>query len=145
VIREVETGIIKPPLPGEANCAESAFCVMHKKKRTSCETELGRVCPYHAAIATAQNSDIIVHNLYSFIFQTKYSDHFGIRPLMIVDEAHDVTSIIRDFTKMKISLKRKISDEEFIGLKTLGDWCDFFSLWKNVSTKRYSSESSRRV
>lgn len=70
-----------------------------------CETLSGIPCPYQTAVNLAIESDHVVCNLHSFIFQTNYAGRFERRPRLIVDECHDMAGIIRDTLAKKLFIK----------------------------------------
>lgn len=57
----------------------------------------GKPCPYQIAVDGAIRESHVVCNLHSFIFQAAYLGRFSQRPVLIVDEAHEIEGIIRDF------------------------------------------------
>ena len=57
----------------------------------------GYPCPYQMALDRALSHPHVVCNLHSFIFQAAFLGRFQRRPVLIIDEAHDVEGIIRDF------------------------------------------------
>lgn len=60
----------------------------------------GYPCPYQIALERALSHPHVVCNLHSFIFQSSFLGRFQRRPVLIIDEAHDVEGIIRDFLDM---------------------------------------------
>jgi ATP-dependent DNA helicase DinG len=82
-------------------------------------------CPYKAAIEVAQKSDMVVHNLHSFIFQSYFAGRFDPRSLMVIDECHEVQGIVRGFAEVKFTLPFLLKDEEIPSreeCKTMDDW-----------------------
>ena len=79
-------------VPTGANSCKEGPCLTNGAAKVKCVQpgELGQPdqypCPYHVAIDTAQNRDMIIHNLHSFIFQTYYAERFLKRNLLVVDE-----------------------------------------------------------
>lgn len=109
---------------GDTHCG-NAPCVDDPKVFRSCTTT--RDCPYHVAISSAQNSEHIVHNLHSFIFQTAYGMKFGPRELMIIDEAHEIEAMVRGFIGKSITLPKILRAEDEPGdFKNIDQWCNYF-------------------
>lgn len=88
-------------------------------------------CPYTVAIETAQSRDMIIHNLHSYIYQTHFGERFSPRKVMIIDEAHKIEGILRDFAKFSVTLPGLIgSDEErekWENFEDIDDWMEFFT------------------
>lgn len=88
-------------------------------------------CPYTVAIETAQSKDIIVHNLHSYIYQTHFGGRFTPRKMMIIDEAHNIEKILRDFAQFSVTLPGMLgSDEErdkWENFEDIDDWMGFFT------------------
>lgn len=136
IIKMVQEGYVPPPHK-ESSCAE-APCINSSEIKTACRTN--RPCPYDTAIDIANKSNIIVHNLHSFVFQAWYGDKFQHRPIMIIDEAHDIEKIMRDFGTIRFSIphtvgewKQKTIPTEF---KEIDEWCDW--LLEEDFTRFYS-------
>jgi Rad3-related DNA helicase len=126
VIRLVQTGNLAAPLSSEDSCA-SGPCKGDTKVFRECADTYGP-CPYHVAIEVAQGSKVIIHNLHSFIFQAHFSGRFSQRKAMIVDEAHEIEGIVRNFVTKKFTIPRLLTDEEEPGdFQTIQEWFDFFS------------------
>ncbi len=88
-------------------------------------------CPYTIAIERAQESPVVVHNLHSYIYQTNYGKRFHKRPVMIIDEGHEIEKILRDFTIFKVSLPGLLdNDEERTArekFEDIDDWIGYFT------------------
>jgi Rad3-related DNA helicase len=123
VIKAIQAGKVTAP-PREDSCA-TAPCRGVQGFQKGCETQYG-TCPYSAAIQVAQESAVVVHNIHSFIFQTNFGDKFDKRAMMIVDEAHEIEGVVREFIIKKVSLKRVVPDEESPTGSNIEEWCDFF-------------------
>jgi Rad3-related DNA helicase len=106
VIEQVKSGSIKAPHFDEESCATGP-CRDSKPMYERCVTANGP-CPYKVAIEVAQGSDIIVHNLHSFIFQTSFGEAFLPRELLIVDEAHEIEGIMREFISKSFSSHKPV-------------------------------------
>jgi len=97
-------------------------------------------CPYSMAIDTAQISGTIVHNLHSFIFQTYYSGRFQKRPLLVVDECHELEDTLRGFAEKTITIPVLISEQDMPlegNMTTMADWADYLLPFAD----RYSSNA----
>jgi Rad3-related DNA helicase len=113
---------------GMETCATGP-CKEVPKIHHECEERV-HGCPYQQAIEVAGGSPTIVHNLHSFIFQTHFAGKFDSRRVLMIDEAHDVEGIIRDFTSIKHAVNKFFSTEEreeFDRFSTLEEWQEFFS------------------
>lgn len=119
VVKAINTGKIKQPDKYSANCAE-APCRDSAEIYKECTQ--ARECPYNLAIRIAQEHDIVVHNLHSFIFQSSFAGKFEKRPLLIIDEAHEIENTIRDFVTKKISL----NGNQTPNCSSLKEWVDYF-------------------
>lgn len=124
ILKMVRDGRVRTPYIGETSCAEGP-CKDSETIFQKCVEE--HPCPYSLAISVAQQSDIIVHNLHSFLFQTNFSGKFEKRRLMVVDEAHDVPGIIRDHATKAVKVKAVISRGDIQNLKGVAELCSFLS------------------
>lgn len=88
-------------------------------------------CPYTIAIETAQRNDLIIHNLHSYIYQTHFGGRFTQRKVMIIDEAHRIENILRDFAQFKLSLPGLLGGDEerdkWENFEDIDDWLGYFS------------------
>lgn len=139
VIRQIQAGKVIPISRGELTCSDGPCISNGSMAKDRCTAKEEYPCPYNVAIETAQKSDIIVHNLHSFIYQTYYTGHFDKRDIIIIDECHEVEGIIRDFAARKVSIPKFITDADMPGeneLKTLTDWAGWLGKYKtNFSSK----------
>lgn len=137
IIRMVEVGKVEPPSKGRNSCAEGP-CLNSPAIKAACTG--ARTCPYERAIEVSQQSDIVVHNFHSFVFQTWFGGKFKEAPILIIDEAHDVEKILRDFGTSTVPLP--FSEKEWSTLDIPTDftktsqWCDW--LISDFITKRLS-------
>lgn len=119
---------------GERNCGQGP-CKDSNDNYVKCTGWDGEKeilpCPYTLAIEAAQSSDIIIHNLHSYIYQTHFGGRFQPRRVMIIDEAHRIEGIIRDFTKFSIILPGLLcSDEErnnWERFEDIDEWISYFT------------------
>jgi ATP-dependent DNA helicase DinG len=106
VISAIKNGKSLTVKQGDTSCA-TAPCKDSKTIFDLCTND--RDCPYTVALEVAQNNDIVVHNIHSFVFQTMYGGKFVQRPLMILDEVHDLEGALRDFITKTFSLPGEVS------------------------------------
>lgn len=64
----------------------------------------GSGCPYTMAAEIAEASEVTVHNVHSFFYQTTYASKFSPRKSIVVDEAHDLDMVIRDILSESLKL-----------------------------------------
>jgi ATP-dependent DNA helicase DinG len=124
ICKEVANGMVKPPARGEPSCADGP-CNGNPDVWKMCVEDNGP-CPYSIAIETAQKHHTIVHNIHSFIFQTKFSGKFDQRNMMIIDEAHEIEGVIREFISKKITVKTPVRTEDTPSYDTIEEWSDWF-------------------
>lgn len=94
-------------------------------------------CPYSVAIDVARQSNWVIHNLHSFIFQAYFTNRFDQRGLMVIDECHEVENTIRDFAKKAIVVKGNIPDGNIpTDFKTLDEWCEWFQTFTHLYSER---------
>lgn len=95
--------------------------------QASCERLSGIECPYQTAVNLAIESDHVVCNLHSFIFQTNYAGRFERRPRLVVDECHDLASIVRDTVAKTILIKgMRLAEPDRMDSLTLEEWQAYF-------------------
>jgi Rad3-related DNA helicase len=119
VITLIEAGHIKQPGRDEPNCAD-APCRDNEAVFKMCTKD--DPCPYTVATTIAQSHKSVVHNLHSFIFQSSFAGKFRERDLLIIDEAHEIEGVVRDFITKKIT----IAGDHDPSHTTLKEWSDFF-------------------
>jgi Rad3-related DNA helicase len=126
IIKHIENGMIQSPDWDEPNCS-SAPCKNSNTVFRVCTEETG-ICPYSRAMEVAEDHPTVIHNLHSFIYQTNFSQRFTTRDIMIVDEAHEIESVIRGFITKKINVPKKFDETKVpVSSKSLNDWCNFLS------------------
>jgi Rad3-related DNA helicase len=104
---------------GSARSVGRGFCVKNGKRSQAladkCQgivrnaegaviEEAARPCPFYLAVAVAQGAHQVAHNLHSFLYQNFYGAYFTKRPLLVIDEAHDLEGVVRDFVSKTLSL-----------------------------------------
>ena len=159
-INKIKTGKVLFLTPGTSSCSEGP-CLTNQEAKRKCtkpkliqkttdgpEYEDEFPCPYHVAIDTAQNKNIIVHNLHSFIFQTYYAGRFLKRSLVVIDECHEVEGILRGFAEKKVVLPSCIREEDMPAegqYTTLEEWAGYLSQYSNLfSVKAKSGQPSQK-
>lgn len=140
VINWITNGSCPQPTREFTTCAE-APCKDNQKVFLDCTELRNRVCPYKLAIEVAEKNGIIVHNFHSFIYQYHYAERFDERKVMIIDEAHEVENILRNFDSIKFSISRIFTEESKPNLSEtkLQYWSEFFSnenLWPRGQKSR---------
>lgn len=129
VIKWVETG--RSPLPnkrqGEVDCFNSP-CRNKTHVQQKCTVLRDRVCPYKRAIEIAEDNNIIVHNFHSFLYQYNFAMRFDEREILIVDEAHEMEGILRDFATLEFVVPKLIPDTLTPDMEKqdLGYWLSYF-------------------
>jgi Rad3-related DNA helicase len=126
ILDAVAQGRVRHPGWNEPNCAEGP-CKDNLEVYKMCVDE--RPCPYSLAIKVAQESPVIVHNLHSFIFQTNFGDKFQQRPLLIVDEAHEIEGMVREFITKKVVVRTRLSDADIQALQGNEGKCAPVKAW----------------
>lgn len=138
-VKLIELGRSVQPIRGARDCA-GGYCKDNTTIYSQCvglerTVEPGQIkyttkqpCPYNVAIEVAQESDIVIHNLHSFIYQSSFAERFEQRKLMIIDECHDVEGIIRGFSELKVVIPKRFAAAEIptATCKTLADWAAWF-------------------
>jgi ATP-dependent DNA helicase DinG len=147
IIDAIRNGRVQEPQRGEPNCADGP-CKNDTDVYASC-VDLDRMngeerepCPYTVAVKTAQDNKNIVHNLHSFIFQTQYTSRFDERPILIIDEAHEIEGMIREFISKRITIK-KLFPDPLPKFETVDAWCEWFLQSEIVNT--FSEIPDRRT
>lgn len=119
IIKAVKEGRIKQPGRDDTNCGD-APCKGDYDTFQLCTEE--RACPYVVAIGIAEEHEIVVHNLHSFIFQSSFGGKFGKREILIIDEAHEVENTVRGFISKKVRLPKVIPKSITEDRKTILGW-----------------------
>lgn len=126
--------------PGATSCAEGPCINSPDAKRACTGGQNGDYpCPYHVAIDVAQKSSIAVSNLHSFIFQAYYAERFEQRPLICVDEAHEMESILRGFAEKTITIPKFVADETF-DFKTIEEWVAYLETFREAFSARAKTD-----
>lgn len=143
VINEINKGHIKQPGQGEDNCA-TAPCRNSETVFKLCVEAQGP-CPYSAAIEVAQQHHTVIHNVHSFIFQTNFGEKFQKRKLLVIDEAHMIEGIVRDFITKKHTVKGLVNAGDAPGEPSVDKWCDFFEDTKFVPELSASEKAMKEL
>lgn len=127
VIKWVESG--KSPIPDKyhGDCF-SAPCRDKPAVEAKCTVARNRTCPYKRAIEVAESNNVIVHNFHSFLYQYHFAQRFSPKNILIVDEAHEMEGILRDFGIIKFTVTKIIPDEHQpdMAQTSLEYWVDYF-------------------
>lgn len=143
VISDIHKGQVRQPGRDEDNCA-TAPCRNSEAVFNLCVQAQG-MCPYTAAIETAQKHHTVIHNIHSFIFQTNFGEKFEKRKLLVVDEAHLIEGIIRDFITKKITVKGLVEAVDTPGENKVEAWCDFFEAERFLPPLTKAEQSMKEV
>jgi ATP-dependent DNA helicase DinG len=152
IVHKIQNSKVLFVTPLSPVCSEGPCLTSIDAKRKCTQPDQNNLetypCPYTVAIDTAQDSNIIVHNLHSFIFQTYYSGRFVKRPLLVIDECHGVEELLRGFAEKKLTIPVFIKDEDepVDGQHTtLEEWADWLGQFANeYSTRAKSNQVSPR-
>jgi len=127
VIMQVESGSIPAPLANETNCS-NAPCRDAPEVFQMCVETTGP-CPYSVAMDIASAHEAVIHNLHSFIYQTKFGNKFGEREILIIDEAHEIESTVRNFITKKFIIGKVLDapTEEAEAVNDPASWGAYFS------------------
>lgn len=143
---EVLEGNISPRFLTGALCS-SGRCTTpttedaRRDYREMCERLAGIPCPYHTAVETAIEADHVVCNLHSFIFQTNYAERFERRPRLVIDECHDMASIIRDTIAKTIFIKgMQLEELPEMSRWDIAAWQRYFRHPANQPAGRFTRE-----
>jgi len=112
-----------PSITG-VSVAEGACSNGDTKLYEACNSR--HTCPYVIALDSAIQNPHVVHNVHSFIFQAYMHAKFDRRGIVIVDEAHNLEDICRDFITKEITLPGKAGvDYEVPQFETIGEYEEF--------------------
>lgn len=94
-----------PPKPGnKVDCSAGACKIRGESKCAVCfPTGKPTLCAYYQALETAQNAHTAVMNFSSFLFQKTFTKQFGRRPLLIIDECHNIESQLMSFVSLSLN------------------------------------------
>jgi ATP-dependent DNA helicase DinG len=142
VIKLITEGRIGQPGKDEQSCSD-APCRDSSVVFKYCTQD--RPCPYNVAIEIAQNQNVVVHNMHSFIFQSSFGGKFEKRGLLVVDEAHEIESTIRDFITKKVYLPLVFKEGEFDNFTGWGQWETFLLKDTHVPQETARDVSAKRA
>lgn len=129
---EVLEGNLSPRFMGgvrcsQGNCLNPTDPGARVAYQESCERLSGIPCPYQSAINVALESNHVVCNLHSFIFQTNYAGRFERRPRLVIDECHDLAGIVRDTVAKTIFIKgMRLEETPAMDRWTMQEWQRYF-------------------
>lgn len=120
------------------NCA-SGPCRKNKETLRNCLEK--RPCTYQVALDMACKAKVTVSNLHSFIANSLMVERLETKPLLIVDEAHDMKDILRDFISSAFvvpypCVSNRLDIPEFI---EMSDWLEWFR--QELFTKGMDADS----
>lgn len=129
-----------PAFITERNCAQGRCSNGNKEVYEACSRR--QQCPYSLAMGVAQQSNHILHNFHSFIFQAYMGDKFDKRPLMVIDEAHRLRNTLPDFLSRQVFARGIRGDSKTpADGAPIDEWCDWFSQEEFVH--KYSTKVDR--
>lgn len=89
----------------DGKCLNCVTAMDHKAVMDRCIDIFGGTgCPYLMAADIAEASEVTVHNVHSFFYQTNFASKFSPRKSIVVDEAHDLDMVIRDILSESLKL-----------------------------------------
>lgn len=141
----IQAGDLPPRPPLEQSCAAAPCLNRPRAKqqqiRDSCEAAGG--CPHQKMLDEAQKSETIISNLHSLLYSVSLNERITPRPVLILDECHNLFKFIQDFSKINFLVRRKVLDLEVKYLTTTEQWYQFLSLPEqmNLITKEDSRDS----
>lgn len=95
-----------PPRPSKAriNCNEGA-CKIQGESRCKVCFPYGQesLCEYYRQLGRAQAAHTCVMNFSSFLFQTRFTQNFGPRKLLIIDECHNTEPQLMSFVSLSLN------------------------------------------
>ncbi len=130
---------------GKKDTAKFKMCQMETKDIDG-NTIINRPCPFTHAINVATDSKQVVHNLHSFLFQNYYGQYFTKRKLLVIDEAHELEGIVRDFISKSFTLPMLVENIPANGPEVpdpddpMSSWIAFLSWEGFVPNKRTHEE-----
>ncbi len=86
------------------DCAEGHCRLKGKSKYDECISGTGqKLCPYFVQRSAAMASPVALMNFSSFLFQTRFTEGFDKRELLIIDEGHNIEGQLMDFVSLTLS------------------------------------------
>jgi len=143
---EILEGNLSPRFQGGIRCSQGRCLTQSEPDarvayQESCERLSGIECPYQTAINVALESEHIVCNLHSFIYQTHYAGRFERRPRLVVDECHDLAGIVRDTLAKTVFIKgMRLPELPQMDRWTMQDWQRYFRAPAHQPTGAFTRE-----
>lgn len=116
-----------PPKPSaKVDCSAGACKIRGESKCKVCFPE-GKptTCAYYQALERAQNAHTAVMNFSSFLFQKTFTKQFGRRPLLIIDECHNIESQLMGFVSLTLNDALFAPDIKFPLLNTTQEYAEW--------------------
>lgn len=142
ILKDIGKGI-PPPQPRYDESCATGDCVGNRAVFTLCTQD--RDCPYTTAMELAQSSPTVVHNLHSFIYQSSFAEKFQARDLLIIDEAHDIEGVIRDFVARELSVETPIGFPFTVENNTREEWMAFLLQDELVPVETTKERAAKEV
>lgn len=126
VVSDIKDGRIVFDATMGRTCAQGP-CKNANKIKDICTNYGASPCPYHIAVETAQKNPTIIHNIHSFIYQSLFGGYYGIRKLLVLDEAHVIRSVFREFATKSFTIRQALEDSRIPRFETIKEWCTWLS------------------
>jgi ATP-dependent DNA helicase DinG len=126
----IHKGEVPPRPPLEKSCAVGPCMNKPRAKQEKIRAECSAIggCPVTHAIDKCCESETVVSNLHSLLYNVSLNEKVPKKPLLILDESHGLANALRDFAKVKIRVRRKVDDVEVRHLKTTTQWLQWLNL-----------------
>lgn len=127
IIHLLKTGghIRTPELSKSCSTAPCMNCRTPKRTQVLQECSQSGQCPYTAMIEFACQHSVVVANNHSLFFGAQ-AGNLPKRKVLILDEAHQIESFLREQLKVTFTINRAITETDMIGMKTPQQFVDWF-------------------
>ena len=114
----------------EVSCAAAPCLSKPQSKRDRIKAECGNQggCPHQIHIDVANQTESVISNLHSLAYSVSLNERIGKPNILVMDEAHNLEGFIRDFAKLRFTIRRKVLHSEISTLKTTEQWRQWLSL-----------------
>lgn len=127
VLSEIASGNISPLFSGDKPACDTGRCLSDVSPESyikSCEVRSGFPCPYLSALELAKRSHHVVSNVHGFVAHSKIAGRFDPRPLLVVDECHDLADAVRSSMAEEFVIRNRVLEHP--GQLSQEDWVEFF-------------------
>lgn len=103
------------------------------------------LCPYFNQIEKAQNSQQIIMNFSSFLFQTEFTDRFPKRNVLIIDEAHNCESQLMNFVSLTLSNRNipNLKIPKYDSAQSYAAWIQEENITQFIRTEMLQAEKNQ--